>query len=293
MMERSEDINELAAALSKAQGEMTPVAKDAKGQVGKVKTKYATLDAVIETVRKPLANNGLSFTQMLDGENLITMLIHSSGQWMSSSSVIAKMGRNNSAISDVQVLGGSITYMKRYMLSAMLGISTDEDTDGSNTARQQQRRPQSVQQRNPAPKTEAEPVKGGANWLADNALRNTPEQLRGKFETNISHNVNFQYQGDERKGKLTSIRLNLEKCFDDDKPNKRHVVTHYLTGKQSTNELTDGEIRVIHSWLDPQTDENGQWGINAESAREARAIVPAALEAAGQTNLFDGDTSAF
>lgn len=162
-MDKSEHINELATALSKAQAEMQPVAKDAKNPM--LKNRYATLDAIIEATRKPLTDNGLAITQLLDGEDLTTMLMHSSGQWIASTSAISKMAGNR-GVNDAQVLGGSLTYMKRYALAAMLGISTDEDTDGNTPRKQAQRHKPDVVR-----KAEQALEKGAAHWLADNDTR--------------------------------------------------------------------------------------------------------------------------
>jgi len=149
-MERSESINELATALSKAQGEM-----HASGKTGTnpfFKHAYATFDDVLAAVKKPLANNGLSFVQLIDQQDgtsvLTTILIHSSGQYMSSSTplnAIASKGTNA-----LQDFGKAITYMKRYALAAMLGVAGDEDDDGNSAGKP-------VEQPAPAP-TQAEPI---------------------------------------------------------------------------------------------------------------------------------------
>ena len=48
--------------------------------------------------------------------------------------------------------------------------------------------------------------------------------------------------------------------------------------------MTDGEIRVLHSWLDPQKVD-GQRGVNVDAAMEARAVYKVALKEAGQTEM--------
>jgi len=145
-MNRSEQINELAGAFYKAQDAFRAVPKRGKGQVGQARTTYATLDDVIDTVRRPLAQNALSFTQMLDADDngpaLTTMLMHESGQWIASSTPLDAMDGNRGT-NAMQAFGSTLTYLKRYALSAMLGVTTDEDDDGA-TARKPQppRQPQ-------------------------------------------------------------------------------------------------------------------------------------------------------
>lgn len=130
---KSEQINELAAALAQAQNCMTPAKKDQTNP--HLKNTYATLDSIIEAARQPLSTNGLSFVQILEqsetGPRLETWLLHSSGQWIQGKIEI-KAGAGNRGINEIQALGSALTYYKRYALAAMLGISVaDEDDDGN------------------------------------------------------------------------------------------------------------------------------------------------------------------
>ena len=133
-MNHSESIAALAAALAKAQATMPAVPKRGRGQVGQARTTYATLDDVIETLREPLAGNGLSFSQMLDhtdaGPSLTTMLLHESGEWLASTTPIDAMDPNRGT-NEMQAYGSTLTYLKRYALAAMLGVATEDDDDGA------------------------------------------------------------------------------------------------------------------------------------------------------------------
>ena len=81
-MNKSESIKELATALCKAQSEMKFAVKDAANPF--FKSRYADLASVIEAVKLPFANNGISFVQGTDFEDtaviIETMLMHSSGE---------------------------------------------------------------------------------------------------------------------------------------------------------------------------------------------------------------------
>jgi len=136
-MNQSEKIGELAAAFVKAQAALPAVPKRGRGQVGTARTTYATLDDMIDTARGPLEQNGLSFTQMLDtgvdGASLTTMLLHASGQWIASSTPIDAMDGNRGT-NAMQAFGSTLTYLKRYALSAMLGVTTDDDDDGGTAS---------------------------------------------------------------------------------------------------------------------------------------------------------------
>lgn len=135
MMERSEQIDALAVALTKAQGAFKPAQKSGKNP--HLKNRYATLDDIIEAVRQPLCDNGLAFLQLLDsdgeGPALTTILLHESGQWLSAQVPINTMDAHRGT-NDMQAFGATLTYLKRYALAAMLGVSSDEDVDGNSAA---------------------------------------------------------------------------------------------------------------------------------------------------------------
>lgn len=135
---QSEQINELAAALSKAQGEVENAQKNRENEAfkretanGKKASKYADLAAVWEACRTALTKNGLSVVQTMRTDEagtvyVVTTLLHSSGQWLSGE-MPARPTKN-----DMQGLTGAITYARRSSLAAMVGVAQDDD-DG-NTA---------------------------------------------------------------------------------------------------------------------------------------------------------------
>ncbi len=126
MNNASPALNELAAALAKAQSKLRGVIKDSANPF--FKSKYADLAAVWDVARDPLTTNGLSITQLpgTDGDKvtLETILLHSSGQWIASVMAVKPMKQ------DPQAVGSAITYMRRYALSAVVGIA-QEDDDGN------------------------------------------------------------------------------------------------------------------------------------------------------------------
>lgn len=91
------------------------------------KSKYASLTSVMNAVRASLNANGLAITQNVDQGNVITTLVHISGESISNS-VPLIVGKN-----DMQGMGSALTYGRRYGLSALLGIVTDEDDDGNGS----------------------------------------------------------------------------------------------------------------------------------------------------------------
>lgn len=130
-MERSESIKELAAALSKFQAQVPKIDLDREVEVatrtgGKYRFRYATFANILDSVRKPMADNGLSFTQIVDERGgVTTVLMHSSGEWLSSYLIIPPVDKGP------QATGSAITYTKRYSLSAILGVCADDDDDAN------------------------------------------------------------------------------------------------------------------------------------------------------------------
>lgn len=128
-MQKSDSIKNLAEALVKFQSKVEFVTKDSTNPF--FKSKYASLEAVISGTRVELTECGLSFSQFPSFEGLTTILMHTSGEWIA---VDAKM-----IIKDQtpQGQGSAITYMRRYALSSILGIATEDDDDGNEASKPQ------------------------------------------------------------------------------------------------------------------------------------------------------------
>src|SRR4051794_25845207 len=129
-IETSPSIENLATALGKFQADTHGVVKDAANPF--FKSRYATLEAVIETARPGLAKVGLAFLQAPKGQvgmtvELETMLMHgSSGEWVRFATVMPLPK------ADPQGVGSAITYACRYALMAMLGLPPlDDDAEAT------------------------------------------------------------------------------------------------------------------------------------------------------------------
>ena len=129
-MQTSETINELAAALSKAQAQMQTAKKGAENP--HFRSKYADLASVWEACRAALTAHGLSVLQSprmtFNGTTGLveveTRLMHSSGQWMADTITVpvSKL--------DAQGVGSAVTYARRYALAAFVSVAPDDD-DGN------------------------------------------------------------------------------------------------------------------------------------------------------------------
>ena len=132
-MNKSESIAKLAEALSKAQAEMKGASADSTNP--HFKSKYADLSSIWDACRKALTDNGLSVSQFpcdsIEGRaGLETILMHSSGEWISQSAS-TKIQKD-----DPQGVGSALTYLRRYALAAVVGVTQDDD-DGNSASKKQ------------------------------------------------------------------------------------------------------------------------------------------------------------
>lgn len=134
-MKTSEGNKNIIKALAKAQSEFNTVGKDRENPFAS--SRYATLDAILKEILPKLNDNNLFLTQepLTDhDENTVrigvhTKIFHDSGEWIEYEPlfmILEKGAKMNMA----QSAGSIITYAKRYAISAIFGISTDDDNDG-------------------------------------------------------------------------------------------------------------------------------------------------------------------
>ncbi|AYB47159.1 ERF family protein [Paenibacillus lautus] len=103
---------------------------------GSYEFSYTDLDGIFEAIKQVYKENKIAVIQNAhsitkDGIEYValeTMLLHESGEWVKSEPLQALAATN------MQDLGGQITYMKRYSLSAMLGIATEKDDDANGVS---------------------------------------------------------------------------------------------------------------------------------------------------------------
>lgn len=126
-MQKSDSIKELATAMSKFQGSMEAITKDATNPF--FKSKYASLSNIIEDTRAPLSKAGLSYAQFPSGDSeLTTILMHTSGEYMAASYQMKPTDPKP------QSVGSAITYARRYALCAILGLQVEDD-DGNEASK--------------------------------------------------------------------------------------------------------------------------------------------------------------
>ena len=186
-MQHSESIAQIAAALAKAQGQMPPLVKDRRGQIGKSPTTYADLASMINVMREPFAANGLAYSQSVStakNDNgvttvtVTTMLLHESGEWMRSD-ISGDAEPATGYVSALQQAGRATTYLRRYALGAAAGIAAENDDDGATTqeAHDDRQAPrQAPPQPHPAFDPDAHPLAPSLKGLAGSD-RNAVKQM--------------------------------------------------------------------------------------------------------------------
>lgn len=175
-MQKSESIKNIAKALAQFQAEVKNPANTETNPF--FKSKYAPLNDILNLVRPLLSKHGLSVLQSPsspsgDGQNITvtTLIVHESGEWIESDPLTLKADK-----ATAQGAGSAITYARRYALSAMLGISSEDDDDG-NYATQQTKQAEKVQNN-----TQQHPTSRQANQESNTATENQIKAIYAIFK---------------------------------------------------------------------------------------------------------------
>jgi hypothetical protein len=142
MPRSSESVAALAAALAKAQAELTNPEKSLTATIrgtrpgeGDRSFRYAPLSSGLEIVRKTLGQHEIATMQTtaIDQQsgmvNLTTTLAHSTGEWIASDWPVCPVAE----IANPQRMGLALTYARRYALFTLAGIAGEDDLDGTSS----------------------------------------------------------------------------------------------------------------------------------------------------------------
>lgn len=233
-MNKSEQINELAAALAKAQAKIEAAPKDniAKvrgknraGDVVEYSYNYSTLADVWAACRSPLSENGLAVVQTVttkgQAATVTTMLAHSSGQWISEEMTMLAGDEKP------QSLGSAISYARRYALGAIVGVVSEEDDDG-NTANgndhQTQRKPFKPAPVKPAPAASTAQTNGNGNGKPAPQKESAAPSHEEQLLIRLSESLPEAFESQEAKDKwqtmnrpfVNGLPAHLKKAFVED-----------------------------------------------------------------------------
>ena len=137
-MKTSNEINELAAAMAIAQGQMGAAYKNSSNP--HFKSSFADLASISDVIKQPLSENGLSVVQFPinneQGVAITTRVMHKSGQWIEESFGIKPVKAGP------QEYGSLISYFRRYALAAIFAIpQTDDDANAMQLAAEAPKKP--------------------------------------------------------------------------------------------------------------------------------------------------------
>ena len=118
--------------MAKFQAEVKQPFKDANNPF--FKSKYVPLESVVESITSIAPKHGISFVQWASNDDtgrvgVSTMIMHTSGEYIEFDPVYMNADKNTA-----QGAGALISYLKRYSLSAVFGITSDQDDDGNHAS---------------------------------------------------------------------------------------------------------------------------------------------------------------
>ena len=186
--DKSESVKHLSEAMSKFQGKVNQPKKDKTNPF--FKSKYVPLENVVEVITEEAPKHGLSFFQSPCNDEhgrigISTLVTHQSGEFIEFEPLFMKAEKNNA-----QGSGALITYLRRYTLSSIFGITSDEDDDGNLT--------------NPAPKQQPPQL---ATETQVSALKKEIEAFTKKFEQATEQSV-LDTLGIQDTNRLTVEQVN-------------------------------------------------------------------------------------
>ena len=183
-MRTSETVTAIFDALSKAQSAVQPVQKNTKAY----NYKYAPLDAVMNSARDAISENGLAVFQgvtMTDGGWFcVTRLTHASGEWIETECPV--FFKADKKMSDAQAFGSAYTYARRYSFQALLGIAPEDD-DGASAGKGTQHPRNARKPKNSAPQqypsVPANALQSVMGWSELPQMTKTLQGLADKVES--------------------------------------------------------------------------------------------------------------
>jgi len=220
----SETIGKLVEALAKVQHKIQNPTKNADNPY--FRSKYADLPHVWDSCKKLLNENGLVVMQTMRNENdaitVYTILAHTSGEWVRSAlSVTPKQDKDG--FITAQAIGSAITYARRYALSAIVGITPDDDDDGA--------------------------VASGT--VAQQAQKNAPK---------VELNSNVSDQSNEHK-KASPAQIKYLKTLALRKQVDIKALLQYL-GVKSMEDVLFTEVDKAKKWIEEKANERGNNSTN-------------------------------
>lgn len=255
----SREIKDLVAALAKAVLKFGPIAKSKVANIRPREKQaysysYADLADVLDVVRKPLADEGLVVVHTIDEDKVLTgWLLHISGQWLRSR---IELGSFNTP----QALGSDITYMRRYTLSGLIGVASEEDDDAGATDADKTATPKGAKAAAAKPSDQAPPKKAPARKQAaakkKAAAQPAPEDDKTLAKTSpiarkalwATVRASGKLLGLDSKGSEKELRNQMQQRFQIESTNDlepvqlSELIEYFKSLEKSNREPTDAEL---------------------------------------------------
>ena len=256
-MLQSDSITELLSALAEVQSELPTMPKSSQAYG----YKYTDLDTITQTIKPILSKHGIGYIQSVGGltENALTLttrIFNKKGEYIEDTAALPTITstKNNAA----QTLGMSITYMRRYALCAMLGITSDEDVDANI---------------NGIVQTQSKPTP---------SKQETSSKQPAKFDFDPKGGETTPAEKKEIGGLLASKYTNGAPVFSKDEAKKYSAMRKDYTAR----EVIDAIKKELKTRLNPTQTMQTAGDIMRAQAQQAQQLSP---QVEAVKNAFDGE----
>jgi hypothetical protein len=182
----SENVAAIATALAKAQTELSNPEKAMIGTVYNNRSdspqsfRYASLSSGLDIIRKTLGGQQIAIAQTTHIDrtngmvNLTTVLLHTSGEWISSDWPVCQLSETSAP----RRMGAALTYARRYALFTMVGIAGEDDLDAPDLANEPLQRDKAAEgDLAPSASPERAPVRSSQSRTTNPATVSVREKL--------------------------------------------------------------------------------------------------------------------
>jgi ERF superfamily len=187
MHRSSESVAAIATALAKAQIELSNPEKAMVGTIYNTRSespqsfRYASLSSGLDIIRKTLGGHEIAIAQTTDIDrasgtvNLTTVLLHTSGEWISSHWPVCQLSETSAP----RRMGAALTYARRYALFSMVGIAGEDDLDAPDFANEGPKGDKAVQT-DLVPSFDSSPARSSQSRTGDPAKPPIREKLNAE-----------------------------------------------------------------------------------------------------------------